>query len=312
MHPDYLSTRYVKEWVAREKDVEIVSVQHHHAHIASCLADNQEKGPVIGVALDGTGYGTDERIWGCEFLLAGMENFQRVGHLEYLPLPGGEAAIRRPYRIAMAYLQTLLGDVPDLPFLSAISPEERRIILQQVERGLNTPLTSSCGRLFDAVAALIGVRGEITYEAQAAIELEMMTVSDIYKDESQPENWLDQVYPYDIERTDKKLVIRVKPLFSAIVDDLESNVTRMAISRRFHATLAHMVQNICILIRDKRNINTVALSGGCFQNRLLLRLTVSALRDRGFKVLTHQRVPPNDGGIALGQVAVAAHRPGTV
>ncbi|MBN1316324.1 MAG: carbamoyltransferase HypF [Anaerolineales bacterium] len=308
MHPDYLSTRYVREWAARDSTVSVVPVQHHHAHIAGCLADNLVNGPVIGVALDGTGYGTDAKIWGCEFLLADLQNFQRVGHLEYLPLPGGEGAIRRPYRIAMAYLQTLLGEMPDLPFMANISQEERRIIYQQVERGLNTPLTSSCGRLFDAVAALIGVRGEITYEAQAAIELEMITVSDIEKNEPPPEKWLFQSYPYEIDRIEDQLIIRVARLFSAIIDDLESNVARIKIGRRFHATLAHMVLNICLQIRDEHNINTVALSGGCFQNRLLLRLVVSALRNRGFKVLTHQRVPPNDGGIALGQVAVAAHR----
>lgn len=307
MHPDYLSTRYVREWALQNEQVRVVPVQHHHAHIASCMADNKVNGPVIGVALDGTGYGTDERIWGFEFLEADMSNFKRAAHLEYLPLPGGEAAIRRPYRIALAYLQTLLGDVPDLEFLSGISQEEQRIILQQVERGLNTPVTSSCGRLFDAVAALIGVRGEVTYEAQAAVELEMMTVSDLEKNGPEQDNWLLRSYPYDIERVDEKLVIRISKLFSSLVSDLQMGIARVVIGHRFHATLAHMVLNVCCQLRDERNLNSVALSGGCFQNRLLLRLTASALRDKGFKVLTHHRVPPNDGGIALGQVAVASH-----
>ncbi len=305
MHPDYLSTRYALERAAQDKGPKLEPVQHHHAHIASCLADNQEDGPVIGVALDGTGYGDDGRIWGGEFMVADYAEFERVGHLEYLPLPGGAAAIRRPYRIALAYLSTLLGDLPELPFLDEIDPEEQRIVLQQVTKGLNSPLTSSCGRLFDAVAALMGVRGKISYDAQAAIELEMLACE---ANEGGVEKWIDQPYPFYIGKEKGRLLIRVGGLLEAIVNDLQSHLSPPVISQRFHVTIAVVVREMCTRIREGHGLSTVALSGGCFQNRLLLRLIHLALQDSGFRVLTHQRVPPNDGGIALGQVAVAAHR----
>ncbi len=312
MHPDYLSTRYAHEAAAAHAagdggdSVELVPVQHHHAHIASCMADNLAQGPVIGVALDGTGYGTDGRIWGCEFMVADYARFERVGHLEYLPLPGGEAAIHRPYRIALGYLQALLGDVPDLPFLDDVSVQEQRIVAQQVSNRLNAPLTSSCGRLFDAVSALIGVRGIATYEAQAAIELEMLV--------SEPAaevlgRWLDRPYPFYIGRTKGLHVIRVGQMLDSIVRDVRDQVTPAVISQRFHATLAVVVHHMCARIREQCGLQTVALSGGCFQNRLLLSLVHAALERDSFQVLMHHRVPPNDGCIALGQVAVAAHRP---
>ncbi len=304
LHPDYLSTRYARE-LAAERGLPLIPVQHHHAHIASCLADCEVEGPVIGVALDGTGYGTDGRIWGSEYLVADMVGFERVGHLEYLPLPGGEAAIHRPYRITLAYLQTLLGEVPSLPFREEISAEEQGIVAQQVRSRLNTPLTSSCGRLFDAVAALIGVRGVVSYEAQAAIELEMVAVEG---DSTAPEDWLDRPYPFRIEQVDEHWIIRAADLLAEIVDDVAAGIPPVAISRRFHATLAVITGQMCRLIRDQHGLDTVALSGGCFQNRLLLLLTAAALSHENFRVLTHGRVPPNDGGIALGQVAIAAHQ----
>ncbi|GAH23864.1 unnamed protein product, partial [marine sediment metagenome] len=175
MHPEYLSTKYALE-VGLEPGLSLIPVQHHHAHIVSCLVENEVEGPVIGVALDGTGYGTDGTIWGGEFLLADWRRFQRVGHLEYVPLPGGAAAIKRPYRMALSYLYTLMGEdfsIEGLP-IGKVNPVELDIIRQQLKRGINCPLTSSAGRLFDAVSALAGVRGEIDYEAQAAIELEML------------------------------------------------------------------------------------------------------------------------------------------
>jgi len=302
LHPDYLSTRF-----AQDREGLSIPVQHHHAHIASCLADNQVDGPVIGVALDGTGLGTDGRIWGCEFLAADFQGFERLGHLEYLPLPGGEAAIHRPHRIALAYLHTLLDHIPDLSFLDGMSSEEQRIVIQQVSKGLNTPLTSSCGRLFDAVAAMIGVRDQITYEAQAAIELEMASTPGSEANDEVSADWLDRPYHFQIENVEGQHIIRVRNLIAAVVHDVQAQVSQAIIGRRFHATLARMTQHMCILIRDQRKLSTVALSGGCFQNQLLLRLTTAVLQEAGFEVLTHQRVPPNDGGIALGQVAVAAH-----
>ena len=303
LHPDYLSTRY-----AIDRGGRLSPVQHHHAHIASCMADNQVDGPVIGVAMDGTGYGPDGSIWGGEFLVANYASYQRVAHLEYLPLPGGEAAIRRPSRLALAYLQTLLGHVPDLPFLESIGAQERRIVAQQVEKGINTPLTSSCGRLFDAVSALLDVRAEITYEAQAAIELEMLATpgSSVHGDELR--HWLEQPYPYQIEGEDNGRIIRLADLVAAIVHDIQAGIQPARISRRFHATLAVITAEMGDRIRQDRHLDRIALSGGCYQNQLLLNLTLLALQQSGFEVLIHRRVPPNDGGLSLGQAAVVAHQ----
>jgi hydrogenase maturation protein HypF len=303
LHPDYLSTRY-----AVDRGGQLCPVQHHHAHIAGCLADNQVDGPVIGVAMDGTGYGPDGRIWGGEFLLADYASYQRLAHLEDLPLPGGEAAIRRPARLALGYLQALGITLPDLPFLASIEPQERRIVAQQVEKGINTPLTSSCGRLFDAVSALLGVRGEITYEAQAAIELEMLATPGPSLSGHEFRHWLDQPYPFQIEGGDDGWIIRVADLLAAIVDDIRREVPPARISRHFHATLGVITAETADRIRRAHHLNRVALSGGCYQNQLLLRLTLLALQQREFEVLIHRRVPPNDGGLSLGQAAVAAHQ----
>ena len=305
LHPDYLSTRAGQD-LAAQRDLPIVPVQHHHAHIAACMADQNVDRPVIGVALDGTGYGTDGHIWGGEYLIVDFESFERVAHLEYLPLPGGEAAIRRPYRIAYAYLKTTLGEVPDLPFLDAVSVQEQHIIAQQLSQSINTPLTSSCGRLFDAVAAMAGVRGMVSYEAQAAIELEMVAVSDSEGNGKVSLDWLERAYPLGIEQVEGRYLIRVGPLLQAIVHDIHQHASPSIIGRRFHASMAQMTRDICRLLRDERKLDTVALSGGCFQNRLLTQLTVAALEQDGFTVLVHSRVPPNDGGVALGQAAIAA------
>jgi hydrogenase maturation protein HypF len=306
MHPDYLSTRY-----AIGRDGHLCPVQHHHAHIASCLADNQADGPVIGIAMDGTGYGTDGHIWGGEFLVADYASYERFAQLEYLPLPGGEAAIRRPYRLALAYLQALHHDVPDLPFLESVDAQEIRIVAQQIEKGINTPLTSSCGRLFDAVSALLDVRGEITYEAQAAIELEMLATPGSNGTDSELTHWLEQSYSYGVDRQSAGWIIRVGDLLAEIVNDIRAAMPASKISQRFHATLAHISADVADRIRQAHGLNIVALSGGCYQNQLLLRLTLGALERQGFRVLIHQRVPPNDGGLSLGQAAVAAHQLGT-
>ncbi|NOT53492.1 MAG: carbamoyltransferase HypF [Deltaproteobacteria bacterium] len=290
LHPDYATSRF-----AATTGLPLVGVQHHHAHIASCLADNGLAGPVIGVAFDGTGYGTDGAIWGGEFVIATFRDFRRVAHLEYLPLPGGEAAIRHPHRIAIAYLLSLLGTVPALPFLDPIAEAEQRLIRQITERRVNTPLTSSCGRLFDAVAALVGPREEVTYEAQAAIELESVS----YEGAHDP-----TIYPYAIDGTQ----IRLGALLARIVADVQAGVPVPIIGWRFHQTLAEMVREVCLRIRAQEHVQGVALSGGCWQNRLLLDMTVSRLRDAGFLVYTHKQTPTNDGGISLGQAVVAAAR----
>jgi hydrogenase maturation protein HypF len=297
IHPEYLATKYALEAGAKAS-LKLVAVQHHHAHIVSCLVENGVKGPVIGVALDGTGYGSDGTIWGGEFLLADWKDFQRVGHLEYVPLPGGEAAIRKPYRMALGYLFSLLGEdfeLEGLP-LGKLNPSEIEIIKQQLRRKINSPLTSSAGRLFDGVSALAGVRGEIDYEAQAAIELEMLAPDEIDKSES---------YPFSIVEEGGMRVVKLKELFSAIVKDIRNQTPVPVISLKFHSTVAEIITEMCQLIAKESGINQVALSGGVFQNRLLLKLATAALQRAGFGVFTHHLVPPNDGSISLGQAVVA-------
>ncbi|MFC2060156.1 carbamoyltransferase HypF [Chloroflexota bacterium] len=297
MHPEYLSTKYALQ-LGSEQGLKLVPVQHHHAHIVSCLVENGVEEPVIGVALDGVGYGTDGTIWGGEFLLSDLRSFQRVGHLEYAPLVGGETAIKKPYRMALSYLYTLLGDnfsLEGLP-LDKLNPSELDIIKVQLERGINSPLTSSAGRFFDAVSALIGVRLEIDYEAQAAIELEMLAPDQVDALEH---------YPFSIIESQGMRVIKLGEVFSTVAQDVRHKIPANIISLKFHNTVAQMVVQMCQLIKQETRVNQVALSGGVFQNRLLLRLTDTALQRAGFSVLTHHMVPCNDGGISLGQALIA-------
>jgi len=302
MHPEYLSTKYALELKTREGDrLKLVPVQHHHAHIVSCLAENGNLDRVIGVALDGTGYGPDGNIWGGEFLVADALSYHRHGHIEYVPMPGGAAAILKPYRMALGYLFALLSgqvSLDELPLLNQVPAEELSIIQRQIERGINAPLTSSCGRLFDAIAAIAGVRGEIDYDAQAAIELEMLA----------PEGTTltsCPSYPYSIDGEGQAKVIRVGKLLAAVIRDVEDGVAVPQISARFHVTMALVISEMCCLIAEDTGLRTVALSGGAFQNRLLFRLAVAALSRDGFAVLSHRLVPTNDGGISLGQATIA-------
>ena len=304
LHPEYLSTKYAQELGSQFSHLSLVPVQHHHAHIVSCMVDNAVDSPVIGVALDGTGYGSDGRIWGGEFLVADYKSFQRMGHLEYLPLPGGTAAIKKPYRTAAGYLLKLLGENSinhKLAFLKQINAVEIELINRQIQTGLNSPLCSSMGRLFDAVSALISIRGEIDYEGQAAIELEMAAYDALDKIGNKS-------YPYSIIDTDGVNIIHLKELLSAIVDDLCQGASKATISARFHNTVAQMICEMCQLIAGRTGINQVALSGGVFQNRLLLREIVPLLEAADFAVLTHKQVPCNDGGISLGQAIIANYR----
>ncbi len=298
LHPEYLSTKYAKsQFTIRYL---LFAIQHHHAHIASCLADNgwsPDDGPVIGVAWDGTGYGTDGHIWGGEFLVADYRGFRRAAHLEYLPMPGGEVAIRNPYRLAIGYLYTLTGQL--LFFEAGAGEEELRIIQQQIDQGINCPQTSAGGRLFDAVSALLGVRQRTTYEAQAAIELEMAAQI------PNPKSQIPTGYPFGVEESENGMVIRLQPLFEALLVDRRDGVAVGEMAYRFHFTVAEMMRETCERIAQETGLQTVALSGGCFQNRLLLALVVPRLREAGFRVLLHRQVPCNDGGISLGQAVIA-------
>jgi hydrogenase maturation protein HypF len=287
LHPEYLSTKY-----AMELDRPLEGVQHHHAHIASCLADNGEDGPVIGVAFDGTGYGTDGTIWGGEFLAASLAAFERGGYLEPVPMPGGTAAIRQPWRMAAAYT----GDLE----VARRHPDQWSAVLAMAAKGINSPLTSSAGRLFDAAAALLGVRDAINYEGQAAIELEQLA-----------DPGETGAYPARVEggiQAGVPFRIRGSDLLHAVIEDRTDGVPAPLIAARFHHGVAALIEAGCLLMRERHGLDTVALSGGVFQNLLLLRATVARLEARGFRVLLHARVPCNDGGISLGQALVAANR----
>jgi hydrogenase maturation protein HypF len=287
LHPQYLSTKYALEI----PDLPKIGVQHHHAHVASCMVENGLTGQVIGVAFDGTGYGPDGAIWGGEFLVAGYAGFERRGRLRYVPLAGGDAAIREPWRAALAYLEDALGSPARLEGV----PEERaRVVRRMIEKGVNTVPTSSCGRLFDAVAAIVGLRREVTFEGQAAIELEAIA-----------EPGEAGRYPFEIESGDLWQV-DFRPAIARIAREAATGVARGAMAARFHNTLAAAVVETCRRIRGEAGPGRVCLSGGTFQNVRLTESAAAGLRAAGFEVFLHSKVPPNDGGIALGQAAIAA------
>jgi hydrogenase maturation protein HypF len=322
LHPEYLSTKYALDL----DGVDLVGVQHHHAHIASCLADNgidgSTGGPVIGVAFDGTGYGTDGTIWGGEFLIADLTKFLRAGHLAQVPMPGGAAAIRQPWRMAAAYLDGLASASPAHPVgvtgqvrtgecvtnsaAANLGVAQRNAarwdtIVAMAQRGVNAPLTSSAGRLFDAIAAILDIRDEITYEGQAAIELEQRA------DQGETRAYRAGIETAPIE-AGAPFLVRGTDLVGAAVDDRARGVAVELIAARFHNGVAALIEDGCVLLREQHALNTVALSGGVFQNLLLLKRTVTRLESAGFRVLLHSRVPCNDGGISLGQAVIAAAR----
>ena len=295
LHPEYLSTKYALDL----EDVDLVGVQHHHAHIASCLADNgwpPDSGRVIGVAFDGTGYGADGTLWGGEFLIADYADFGRAGHLAPVPLPGGQAAIRQPWRMAAAYLEAAGLDAEHLDVARRHSGQWPAVVAM-ARKGLNAPLTSSAGRLFDAVAALLGVRDAINYEGQAAIELEQRADP---AERGAYRAGIDGEAPFRVHGAD---LIR-----AAAADLAAGGVPPAVIAARFHNGVAAAVEAACLRLRERHGLTAVALSGGVFQNLLLLNQVVTRLESREFTVLTHSRVPCNDGGISLGQAVIAAAR----
>ena len=283
LHPGYLSTKYALGLAGLEK----IGVQHHHAHIASCMAENGLTGEVIGVAMDGTGYGLDGAIWGGEFLLASYAGFTRRAHLRYVPLAGGDAAVRQPWRSALAY-------VGAAPFAGHVSEQRLRAVERMIATGTNTVMTSSCGRLFDAVAALVGLRHEANFEGQAAIELEAIV------DPS-----CEERYEFDIGGEE----LDFRAMMQRIVKE---RAAPSLVAARFHNTLAAAIHEMCLRMRRESGIGRVCLSGGTFQNMRLLALAARALRASGFELFLHRNVPPNDGGIALGQAMIAAERMKTV
>lgn len=290
LHPDYLSTRF-----ARDTGLPALGVQHHWAHVASCMAENGITEKVIGFAFDGTGYGTDGAVWGGEILICDFRGFERYGHLQYLPLPGGDAAVKEPWRMGLSYLhQAFGGNVPrpSLPFLSRIPEEHIELVSGMIKNRINSPATSSMGRLFDAVAALTDTCTHSGFEAEAAMRLESLIRKDTTDEEFYPFLFEDQ--------------IDVAPVIRRIVEDVGHGMDPSVISRKFHHTVAEIVLAAAEKIDRERNIRTVVLSGGVFYNGYLLALVESRLAEAGFQVYSHSQVPSGDGGLALGQCAIAA------
>ncbi|MFJ4775740.1 carbamoyltransferase HypF [Streptomyces sp. NPDC088762] len=307
-HPGYRSA----QWAGRHAGTRpLVRVQHHHAHIASAMAEHGLDGtrPVIGIAFDGTGYGDDGAVWGGEVLLADYAGYSRFAHLAYVPLPGGDAAVRRPYRMALAHLWAAGIDwTPDLPPVAACPPDELRVLRRQLERNLNCVPTSGMGRLFDAVSSLAGVCHHSGYEAQAAVELEAAALAG-------PAGPPDAAYRFAVRHPDPgtgdPATADPGPLLAAVVEDVRAGTAPALIAARFHTAVAALVGALCVAARERQGLGTVALTGGVFANTRLSSACHRLLTEHGFTVLRHHRVPPNDGGLALGQLMVAAAAPAT-
>jgi hydrogenase maturation protein HypF len=290
LHPRYLSSRFALALSGVEK----IGVQHHHAHIVSCMAENGVRETVIGVALDGAGYGTDGKIWGGEFLVADSASFRRCAQLRNILLAGGDAAVRQPWRAAVAYLRDTFGrSLPQLALWQSIPVRELSVVQQMLTRGLNTVETSSCGRLFDAVASILNVRHVVSFEGQAAIELESLAAAGC-----------EEGYPFSVAESEP-WQIDLRPAIREIVSDVSSGRPVSLISVKFHNTVADVIADVCRRLRGREGLNRVCLSGGVFQNTFLLERALRRLRSSGFEVFLHSRVPPNDGGISLGQAVVA-------
>ncbi|MFH1338432.1 MAG: hypothetical protein ABIH40_01095 [Candidatus Omnitrophota bacterium] len=300
-HPGYFSTKYVLGLPATQK-IKLIPVQHHHAHIASCMAENKLKNQkVIGVAFDGTGFGEDDTLWGAEFLIGDYRGFHRSAHLRNIPLLGGKQAILQPWRVSAAWLYLAFGDNfldLDSDFVKGINKKEWKILKKMWEQNLNSPLASSMGRLFDAVAGIVLNIFKVKFEAEAAISLEK--TASLYK--SGPDS-----YNFEIKKSDGVFVIDPALTVKEIVADLERRRSKQEIAARFHATVAQMVRLVCRKIRKARRIATVVLTGGVFQNKILFDLSSDLLKKEGFRVVAHKILPCTDASLSLGQASVAAY-----
>jgi len=302
-HPDYLSTKFASRFAEKAR-CPALPIQHHFAHVLSCMAENETTGPALGIAWDGTGYGPDSTIWGGEFLkVSDSPTFDRFAHFRTFPLPGGDTAVKEPRRSALGLLYELYGDPAfdlDLPSLRAFSPAELTPLRSMLRRSLNSPRTSSAGRLFDAVSSIAGLRQRSSFEGQSAMHLEFSAAESGAGPEATLDATLDAApTPYPFTFTPP--IVDWSPVIRAIIAHLHSGAPPALISARFHLTLAAII----LAVARAAAVPHVVLTGGCFQNERLLSLAVHSLRDAGFHPLWHQRVPPNDGGIALGQVAAA-------
>ncbi len=309
LHPGYLSTEWAKEW-ATERGLPVIAVQHHHAHVAACMAEHGVLSPTIGITLDGTGYGTDGRIWGGEVLITRLDGenpggFERFAHFEYIPMPGGDAAVREPWRMALGAMHSAGFDVNSEQILALLGVQlgDARVVSRMIERKINSPQTSSLGRLFDAVAAVVLGRRTVDYEAQAAIELEAIAIDE--PDRFEQGEYVPELHEGE-EGSGGAAVIRTGKMWKAILNDLWRGVPASRIAARFHAGIAEGFINAAGNLRIESGINQVAMSGGCMHNRRLTRLLRSGLEEEGFTVYTHRQVSPGDGGLSYGQAAIAA------
>jgi len=301
LHPGYLSTAWAREWAA-ERGLKSIAVQHHHAHVAGCMAEHGVH-EAIGLALDGTGYGTDGRIWGGEVLIARLDGFARFAHLAYVAMPGGEAAVREPWRMALGHLSAagFDGESNEVLGLLGAQAKDVRVLRRMMERGVNAPLTSSCGRLFDAAAALVLGRRVVDYEAQAAIELEGLAV-----DEGDDEGGYAMEMAGGDWAAREPVRIGAGALWRGLIEDLRAGVSKARIAARFHAGVAEGFVNAAVMARAATGLGQVAMSGGCMHNRRLARLLRVGLEAEGFAVFQHVHVSPGDGGLSYGQAAVGA------
>jgi len=294
LHPDYLSTR----WAQEREGIQKIAVQHHHAHIVSCMAEHGLGGPVLGLAFDGTGYGADGSVWGGEVLVADNRQSNRAAHLACVPMPGGDAAIREPWRMAISYLYHAFGkgfmDLK-LPLFRRVEEERIEIIQEMISKGVNTIQTSSLGRLFDGIASILDIRDRVAYEGQAAMELEMAISRET-----------DRYYDCEWQGEEGSYQVLVDPIVRGVVEDVEKGLQVSEISSKFHMTLIRIFSDLCALLREETRLDRVVLSGGVFQNAVLLEGMKKALQQKDFHVFTHCLVPTNDGGISLGQALVAA------
>ncbi|HAO20469.1 MAG TPA: carbamoyltransferase HypF [Desulfobacteraceae bacterium] len=293
LHPGYFSTAYASE----QENIQKIGVQHHHAHIVSCMAEHKISGPVIGLAFDGTGFGTDGNLWGGEILIADEKSFERAAHLNYVPMPGGAAAIKEPWRMAISYLHNAFGDEImglDLPIVREKDAKTLNVIIQMIKKHVNSPLTSGMGRLFDGVAGIMGIRNRVCFEGQAAMELEMASI-------------LTQAH-YDYDRIRQKNVYQIltAPIVRGIVRDMMKRKSAAEIGGKFHASLICLFSDLCAIIGRENGLKRVVFSGGSFQNIILLKGLRQSLESSGFEVFSHCLVPTNDGGISLGQAVIAA------
>ena len=299
LHPDYWSTRHAEK-LAEGLGVELTRVQHHHAHIVSCMADRHVTEPVVGIACDGTGLGDDGTVWGCEVMVADYTDYTRKAHLRYIPLPGGDRAVREPWRVAATYLSLAYGpdfaDELDIPFCEGLDRSAWRLLQGMIDKGVNSPPASSAGRLFDAVAALVGVRQACSYEGQAAIRLEAL---------AEP---TDRSYPFEIDDSGELLVLDPLPMFPHIISDIRSGASQGEISGAFHNMFVDMLAAAALRVAGDADLDRVALSGGTFQNEWVLTGLCRRLREMKLDAIVHENLPCNDGGLSLGQAVVAGAR----